>query len=100
MLKGYDKANYNRRIFLFTDNDDPLSSDISERNLIFQRAKDMLESEIVIELFPMNFKDKFDMRKFYINIIPSNEDDETNPDTLLTMEQCEDRLREIGRAHV
>ena len=26
----------------------------------------------------MNFKDKFDMRKFYINIIPSNEDDETN----------------------
>ena len=97
MLKGYDKANYNRRIFLFTDNDDPLSSDISERNIIFQRAKDMLESEIVIELFPMNFKDKFDMRKFYINIIPSNEDDETNPDTLLTMEQCEDRLRELTK---
>ena len=95
MLKGFDKAAYNRRIFLFSDNDDPLSDDITERNLIFQRAKDMLDTDIIIELFPMNFKGKFELGKFYINIIPSN--DEDNNDTLITMEQCEDRLRELTK---
>ena len=97
MLKSYDKKNYNRRIFLFTDNDNPEFNDINEKNLIFQRAKDMLDSDIIIELFPMNFKDRFNLSKFYNNIIPYNDDEENNKDNILNIEQCTDRLRELTR---
>ena len=113
ILKTYDKKNYNRRIFLFTDNDNPLNNDMTERNLVFQHAKDMLENDIIIELFPMNFKDRFDLSKFYINVIPYNEDtynidnNENNNKTenknsnatayILNMEQCSNRIRELTK---
>ena len=98
MLKSYDKKNFNRRIFLFTDNDNPEFFDLNEKNLIFQRAKDMLDSDIIIELFPMNFSDRFNLQKFYKNIIPANiDDEENNNDNILNIEQCADRLRELTR---
>ena len=113
ILKTYDKKNYNRRIFLFTDNDNPLNNDMTERNLVFQHAKDMLENDIIIELFPMNFKDRFDLSKFYINVIPYNEDNynvennnenknENNKNSnatayILNMEQCSNRIRELTK---
>jgi ATP-dependent DNA helicase 2 subunit 1 len=110
ILKTYDKKNYNRRIFLFTDNDNPLNNDMTERNLVFQHAKDMLENDIIIELFPMNFKDRFDLSKFYINVIPYNEDnynidnneknDNKNSNAtayILNMEQCSNRIRELTK---
>ena len=111
ILKTYDKKNYNRRIFLFTDNDNPLNNDMTERNLVFQHAKDMLENDIIIELFPMNFKDRFDLSKFYINVIPYNEDnyniDNNNENKndknsnatayILNMEQCSNRIRELTK---
>ena len=112
ILKTYDKKNYNRRIFLFTDNDNPLNNDMTERNLVFQHAKDMLENDIIIELFPMNFKDRFDLSKFYINVIPYNEDtynidnNENNKTEnknsnatayILNMEQCSNRIRELTK---
>ena len=99
MLKNYDKKSYKRRIFLFTDNDDPII-DNQEKNICIQRAKDMNESDITIELFPMNFDNKrFNLSNFYAQIIPANSDDDLDGgnDNILSIEQCTDRLRELTK---
>ena len=97
LLKNYDKKIYKRRIFLFTDNDDPISN-IQEKNICIQRAKDMNDSDITIELFPMNFDNKrFNLSNFYAQIIPYNSDEDGGNDNLLTIEQCTDRLRELTK---
>lgn len=94
-LKNYDEKSHNKRIFLFTDLDNPMNGNFTERNITIQRAKDMLESEIIIELFPMNFNSSFDMRKFYSDIIPMTVD--SNEDLILSRENCEDRIRELTK---
>ena len=97
LLKNYDKKIYKRRIFLFTDNDDPIST-IQEKNICIQRAKDMNDSDITIELFPMNFDNKrFNLSNFYAQIIPYNSDEDGGNDNLLSIEQCTDRLRELTK---
>ena len=99
LLKNYDKKNYKRRIFLFTDNDDPISNP-QEKNICIQRAKDMNDSDITIELFPMNFDNKrFNLNNFYAQIIPANSDDDLDGgnDNILSIEQCTDRLRELTK---
>ena len=97
LLKNYDKKNFKRRIFLFTDNDDPISNP-QEKSVCIQRAKDMSEGDITIELFPMNFDDKrFNLNNFYSQIIPANSEDDLDGgnDNILSIEQCNDRLREL-----
>ena len=99
LLKNYDKKTYKRRIFLFTDNDDPIT-DNQEKTLCLQRAKDMNDSDITIELFPMNFDNKrFNLSNFYSQIIPANSDDDLDGgnDNILSIEQCTDRLRELTK---
>ena len=99
LLKNYDKKSYKRRIFLFTDNDDPIP-DPQEKNVCLQRAKDMSDSDITIELFPMNFDNKrFNLNNFYSQIIPANSDDDLDGgnDNILSIEQCTDRLRELTK---
>ena len=98
LLKNYDKKIYKRRIFLFTDNDDPISNP-QEKNICIQRAKDMNDSDITIELFPMNFDNKrFNLSNFYAQIIPANsDDDDGGNDNILSIEQCTDRLRELTK---
>ena len=99
LLKNYDKKSYKRRIFLFTDNDDPIP-DLQEKNVCIQRAKDMSDSDITIELFPMNFDNKrFNLNNFYAQIIPANSDDDLDGgnDNILSIEQCTDRLRELTK---
>ena len=99
MLKNYDKKSYKRRIFLFTDDDDPII-DNQEKNICIQRAKDMNDSDITIELFPMNFDNKrFNLSNFYAQIIPANSDDDLDGgnDNILSIEQCTDRLRELTK---
>ena len=99
LLKNYDKKIYKRRIFLFTDNDDPIPNP-QEKNICIQRVKDMSESDITIELFPMNFdKKRFNLSNFYASIIPANNDDDPDGgnDNLLSIEQCTDRLRELTK---
>lgn len=101
LLKNYDKKSYKRRIFLFTDNDDPMKNETQqEKNICIQRAKDMSESDIIIEIFPMNFNGKkFNLSTFYAQIIPANseEDIDGGNDNILTIEQCNDRLRELTK---
>ena len=99
LLKNYDKKSYKRRIFLFTDNDEPIT-DNQEKNICIQRAKDMNDSDITIELFPMNFDNKrFNLNNFYSQIIPANSDEDLDGgnDNLLSIEQCTDRLRELTK---
>ena len=98
LLKNYDKKIYKKRIFLFTDNDDPITNP-QEKNICIQRAKDMNDSDITIELFPMNFDNKrFNLSNFYAQIIPVNsDDDDGGNDNLLSIEQCTDRLRELTK---
>ena len=50
MLKNYDKKNFKRRIFIFTDNDDPIPDD-RDKNVCIQRAKDMNDGDIMFEIF-------------------------------------------------
>ena len=99
LLKGYDKKMYKRRVFLFTDNDDPIKNEAQEKNIVLQRAKDMNESDIIIEIFPMNFRDKFNLANFYAIIVPTNSVDDINSggDIIITIEQCVDRLKEISK---
>ena len=99
LVKNYDKKSYKRRIFLFTDNDDPIK-DQYKRQTCFQRAKDMSDADITIELFPMNFNNKkFDLNNFYSQIIPANSDDDLDGgnDNLYNIEQCSNRLKELTK---
>ena len=99
LLKDYDKKVYKRRVFLFTDNDDPIKNNQSEKDIIMQRAKDMNDSDILLEIFPMNFRNRFNLTHFYALIIPtSSDEDMSNPtDDILSIEQCVDRLKELTR---
>ena len=99
LLKNFDKKMYKRRVFLFTDNDDPIKNDTQEKNICLQRAKDMNESDIIIEIFPMNFKDKFNLANFYALIVPTTSDDDINSggENIITIEQCADRLADISK---
>ena len=99
LLKNYDKKTYKRRVFLFTDDDDPIT-DNDNKTLCIQRSKDMNDSDITIELFPMNFDNKrFNLSNFYSQIIPANSDDDLDGgnDNILNIEQCTDRLRELTK---
>ena len=99
ILKNYEKKNYKRRIFLFTDNDDPITNP-QDKNVLIQRAKDMNDSDIIFELFPMNFNDKpFNLNNFYAHIIPANQDDDLDGgnENIFGIQQCNDRLRELTK---
>ena len=65
-----------KRIFLFTNEDNPNNTDQDIRDQSIQRAKDLSELGIDIELFSMNKKDdKFDPSLFYQHIISFDEED-------------------------
>lgn len=56
-----------KRIFLFTNEDNPNSEDQHVRTQSIQRAKDLAELGIDIELFSMNKPgEMFDPMKFYV----------------------------------
>ena len=99
LLKNYEKKNFKRRIFIFTDNDDPISNP-QDKNVLIQRAKDMNEGDIIFELFPMNFDDKpFNLNNFYAYILPANQDDDLDGgnENIFGIQQCNDRLRELTK---
>lgn len=67
-----------KRIFLFTNDDSPHQEDDPLRDKSIQRAKDISDIGVEIELFPMNKKDsQFDILKFYRYIITIDEDEIT-----------------------
>ena len=66
----------NRRILIFTDEDKPNGNRPNEMQRAIQRAKDLAQQDITLELFPLNKIDKvFNFQSFYIQIIPIDEND-------------------------
>lgn len=55
-----------RRLFIITDNDDPHPGDKSACSIAQQRAQDLYDLGVTIEVFPITHgDDKFDFSKFY-----------------------------------
>lgn len=78
LLKNYDKEKYKRKIFLFTDDDNPFKNDLDEKNACLDKTKELIDDDIIIEIFPMNFRDKFNLAIFYASIVPTFSDDDIN----------------------
>ncbi|KAK3842166.1 MAG: SPOC like C-terminal domain-containing protein [Linnemannia gamsii] len=70
-----------KRLFLFTNEDDPHTSDISLRSASKVRAKDLQEFGIKIELFDMDKPmEKFNRKNFYKDILlDAVEEDDDGP---------------------
>ncbi|KAH6659239.1 ku70 protein [Truncatella angustata] len=59
-----------RRLFIITDNDDPHPGDKDASEGSFNRAKDLYDLGVTIDVFPITHgDDKFDLTKFYDNIV-------------------------------
>jgi ATP-dependent DNA helicase II len=99
ILKTYDKNTYKRKILLFTNKDDPLYNDIQEKNNCIQLAKEMNDEDIIIEIYPMNFTQKFKLKNFYSNIIASNPNDDINSgrDNIINIEQSTNKFNKINK---
>jgi len=99
LLKKYDKKNYKKTIFLFTDDDNPFKSDLEEKNACMQTAKEIIDDGIYIELFPMNFRDKFNLSLFYSSIISTNSDEDINScgEYIKAIEEYNDLFRQISK---
>lgn len=55
-----------RRLFIITDNDDPHPGDKDDAEAAFNRAKDLYDLGVTIEVFPVARGDaKFDLTNFY-----------------------------------
>lgn len=66
------KKNASKRIFLFTDADSPNSGDAELRNRSFQKAKDLQQLGVEMEVFALEAPadgQKFDVRKFYSELL-------------------------------
>jgi ATP-dependent DNA helicase 2 subunit 1 len=65
-----------KRIFLFTNDDDPFQGDAALRKKCMERVKDLMGSEIMIELFVLKGQSEhFDPTKFWQHILYRSEDD-------------------------
>jgi len=105
-FKSVEKQSFNKRIFLFTDEDCPGTE--NDQLMAQQRANDLAELNVDIELFPMpkpqGHSDEeskngeyaapvFDVRKFYANIISYDEDQQFTE--LLGIEGAQSRIFEL-----
>ena len=96
-FKTVEKQSYSKRIFLFTDND--VAGNQRDQTLAAQRAKDLEQLNVDIELFPMpnpaQMRPTFDIRKFYGNIITFDEDEIDNG--VVDVDAAQSRLFELMR---
>ncbi|KAF5615808.1 ATP-dependent DNA helicase 2 subunit 1 [Fusarium sp. NRRL 52700] len=79
-------ANFgSRRLFIVTDNDNPHGSDKQAKSAAAVRAKDLYDLGILIDLFPITRGDeKFDLNKFYDDVIYRDPIGEANMTEVLT----------------
>jgi len=99
LLKKYDKKNYKKTIFLFTDDDNPFKSDLEEKNACLQTAKGLIDDDVYIEIVPMNFRDKFNLSIFYSAIISTNSDEDINScgENIQAIQDYNDLLKKISK---
>lgn len=79
-FKTLDFNRFSKRIFLFTNEEDPMEGFPIQRRETIERAKSLTDEEdIDIELFPMPIpevnKPIFDVKKFYSEILTVDEDE-------------------------
>jgi ATP-dependent DNA helicase 2 subunit 1 len=87
-----------RRIFLFTNDDNPNAGDVAVRDRSLQRAKDLGELGIDIELFSMSKPGKqFDVKLFYQNIISIPEDEEGGAINFDASDKFEELISRVRR---
>ena len=76
-FKSIEKLSFTKRIFIFTDNDNPNAGNRTDQRRAIQRAHDLGELNVTIELFPMPSPTldsyEFDMKKFYADLISIDE---------------------------
>mmetsp|Transcript_28758 Transcript_28758/g.25875 ORF Transcript_28758/g.25875 Transcript_28758/m.25875 type:complete len:396 (+) Transcript_28758:39-1226(+) len=77
VFKDVDKKPFTKRIFLFTNEDNPSATDSNQRNQAFSYAKRLTEMNVDIELFPLKKPDsrKFEIKKFYADLIAIDPED-------------------------
>ncbi|OLL23564.1 ATP-dependent DNA helicase II subunit 1 [Neolecta irregularis DAH-3] len=90
--------NYNsKRLFLVTDNDNPMPGNEKAKMAAITRGKDFSDLGIRIEPFFISTVEKlFDSSKFYENIIypdPDNDEDDDLEDAVFRFEHLFDRIR-------
>ena len=81
-----------KRIWLFTNNDNPNPTDLALRRMAQTRAEDLLQLNIAIELFaveppPVLARTPFDVHKFFLKIIAVDEDSDTGVPDFSAMSQ-------------
>jgi len=69
LFQGIEKLNYSKRIFLFTNNDNPNGANKHEQARAIQKMRDLYEQDVDIELFPMQGTETFEVAKFYADLI-------------------------------
>ncbi|KAG0296956.1 X-ray repair cross-complementing protein 6 [Dissophora globulifera] len=92
-----------KRLFLFTNEDDPHSGDISLRSASKVRAKDLQEFGIKIELFDIDKPDeKFSRKNFYKDILIDgiDDDDEEGAPADDTSAKLSELLQRVQRKEV
>ncbi|OMJ95374.1 hypothetical protein SteCoe_1293 [Stentor coeruleus] len=104
-ILAQNKNSANRRILLFTDEDRPNANHPREIDIAVQRAKDLAQQDISLELYPLNKPDKaFNFQAFYIRVIPVDEDEsieninglEKLEDLICKMHTKEYKKRKLG----
>lgn len=66
-----------KRIFLFTNDDNPVRGDVAARKKCSEKAKDLNDNDVTIELFAMSPRTKFDPSLFWSHIVNVSEDEYT-----------------------
>ncbi|MCQ2817723.1 MAG: hypothetical protein MJ252_10705 [archaeon] len=102
LFKDFDANRFTRRVFIFTNEDTPFKEETNDKTIAVQRAKDMVEEGIILELFPMKLEGVFNMDNFYANIIVVNPEEEeelgdSNLHQIVSLEMAEDRLKELTK---
>lgn len=105
-LLSQNKGAASRRIFLFTNDDQPNQNRPAEMRRAMQRARDLSEQDILLELFPFNKRgQQFDVKAFYAEVIAIDEDEQAQPmvgsdkldDLITVMHKRKYKKRTLGR---
>eukprot|EP00933_Yihiella_yeosuensis_P004334 TRINITY_DN108705_c0_g1_i1.p1 TRINITY_DN108705_c0_g1~~TRINITY_DN108705_c0_g1_i1.p1 ORF type:complete len:632 (-),score=135.40 TRINITY_DN108705_c0_g1_i1:409-2265(-) len=89
---GAHENKYQGRVFLFTCNDSPCSTD-AERTAAETRAQDLMEAGVSIEFFPFSSPEKpFDIDRFWSAVLPIDPTDYVSQ-AAMRLEELERRIR-------
>jgi ATP-dependent DNA helicase 2 subunit 1 len=98
-FKALDMNSFSKRIFLFTNEENPMAGKPKAQEETIERSKDLIDEETDIELFPMchpeQEKSQFDVTKFYQNIltIDANEELTDFETTYMRIQDLSKRIR-------